>query len=212
MAPPRPLLLVPTRPEEALLEALGGWPAGLRVERCGLGVVAAAAATARLLAAERPIRVLLVGIAGVFDPARGPLGSAARFGRVRLEGVGVGARTPAPLSGVAGLEDDEGTWTLLELGNGSGAELLTVCAASADAEDAARRRNRHPEALGEDMEGFAVALACRQAGVPLVLVRGFSNRVGERDPAAWRTREALASARRLALELLDERLDGEPRP
>ena len=52
------------------------------------------------------------------------------------------------------------------------------------------------------MEGFGVALACALAGVPLCIVRGASNRVGERDPSTWRIDEAIDSARALAAEVL----------
>ena len=82
--------------------------------------------------------------------------------------------------------------------------LLTTCAASASPEQAAQRRARHPEAVAEDMEAFAVATACRLAGTPLCVVRGVSNLVGDRDPAHWRIPAALAAARRMAVELLDD--------
>jgi nucleoside phosphorylase len=48
------------------------------------------------------------------------------------------------------------------------------------------------------MEGFAVALACALFRVPLGIVRGLSNVVGDRDPARWRIPAALAAARELA--------------
>ena len=49
---------------------------------------------------------------------------------------------------------------------GDGAELLSVAAASADRQQAAApARARHPDAVAEEMEGFAVALAARRFGV-----------------------------------------------
>ena len=81
--------------------------------------------------------------------------------------------------------------------------LLTTCAASDSPEHAQERLARFPEAVAEDMEGFAVALACALADVPATIVRGISNRVGDRDPAGWRVPTALATARRLTLELLE---------
>jgi futalosine hydrolase len=61
-----------------------------------------------------------------------------------------------------------------------------------------------PAAVAEDMEGFAVALACRLAGVPLTIIRGISNTAGDRDHARWRVPEALAAAAALSLQTLEE--------
>ncbi|NDH95322.1 MAG: futalosine hydrolase, partial [Planctomycetia bacterium] len=68
------------------------------------------------------------------------------------------------------------------------------CAASATAEDAATRLEEFPTAVAEDMEGFAVALACRLAGVPCQIIRGISNRAGDRDKARWQIEPALRAA------------------
>ena len=70
------------------------------------------------------------------------------------------------------------------------------------------RRERFPDAVAEDMEGFAVAVACTLAGVPLRVVRGISNLVGDRDPKHWRIPAALAAARLAALELLEADAEG----
>ena len=59
------------------------------------------------------------------------------------------------------------------------------------------------------MEGFAVALACRLAGVPLLIVRGISNTAGDRDTIRWQIEAALAAAAHLTLRILDE-LQPEP--
>jgi futalosine hydrolase len=52
------------------------------------------------------------------------------------------------------------------------------------------------------MEGFAVAAACALEGIPLRIVRGISNEVGDRRPEHWRIPAALAAARERALEVL----------
>ena len=44
---------------------------------------------------------------------------------------------------------------------------------------------RHPDVPVEEMEGWGVALACRRAGVPLMIVRAVSNAAGDRDPSHW---------------------------
>src|SRR5471030_1897403 len=62
----------------------------VRSEVCGFGVVAAAARSAQLLAQLRPSRVLLLGIAGGFEPELASVGSALEFSRVAIDGIGVG--------------------------------------------------------------------------------------------------------------------------
>lgn len=208
------LLLVPTALELERLRDQGGYdPASARVEVCGFGPVAAAARTATLLERHQPQRVLLVGIAGTFDEDRLPVGSATAFGEVALEGVGVGegARfiappalgfpqwpgsidtTPHPIADRLPLE-------------GPGPLLLSTCAASDSPTHAAERKERFPDALAEDMEGFAVALACALARVPLSIVRGASNVVGDREASAWRIPSALAAAHELSLEWMAKEL------
>ncbi len=208
------LVLVPTDLELARLRDLGGFPSGLAlVERCGFGPVAAAARTATLLERLRPRQVLLVGIAGSYDVERFPVASALEFDACAIEGIGVGegaSLIPPPALGFPQWPGAEGgrapIFDRVPLARASRAEpvtLLTTCAASADAAQARLRRTRCPDAVAEDMEGFAVAAACSMAGTPLRIVRGLSNLVGDRDAAHWRIPAALAAARTLALELLE---------
>jgi futalosine hydrolase len=51
--------------------------------------------------------------------------------------------------------------------------------------------DRH-QALCENMEGGAAAMACRQFGLPLLELRCISNLVEDRDRQNWRLREACA--------------------
>jgi futalosine hydrolase len=207
------LLLVPTALEERALLAGGGLPAGLALrELCGFGLVVAAARAARLAAELRPARVLLVGIAGTYDVQAHPPGEARELSAVALEGIGAGegegllgpaalgfAQWPGTADGGARI----GERIELAAGPRSAGLLVSACAASASAEEAERRRRRFPGAVAEDLEGFAVAAACKLAGIPLRIVRGLSNPCGERDRARWRTGEALAAARALVIEILE---------
>jgi len=195
------LLLVPTAFELRELEALGGFPRGLGlIGICGFGPVAAAAISAERIAYLRPARVLLIGIAGSYDPVRHAVGTAARCESVALDGLetagfeqapGVGERIDLPRSPGSGRP-------------GAVARLLvTVCAASRSSAQAAARRERFPDASLEDMEGFGVALACALAEVPLAIVRGVSNVAGDASRERWRIRDALAAARAEAIEILE---------
>lgn len=210
---PADLVLVPTAMERALLQPhLDALP-GPRpcVELCGFGVVAAAARTAGLLARHAPRRVILVGIAGRYDG--GPaVGAAAVFPRVACHGIGAGSGAAFVTAGALGWPQWPGdppdagreVGDTIDLGGdpGAGATLLTVTAAAASAADVEDRRRRFPAAVAEDMEGFAVALACRLAGVPCGIVRGISNDAGDRDAARWPVRRALDAAAALLAGLL----------
>jgi futalosine hydrolase len=213
------LVLFPTELERRRVEDHGGIAAGVALQAlCGFGPVAAAARTAELLAGLHPARVLLVGIAGAYDIATHPVGEAFEFESVAIEGVGVGEGAQLVAPPALGFPQWPGSaggsspiFDRLPLCAPAGERLtrllLTTCAASADAQQAVLRRERFPDAVAEDMEGFAVATACALAGVPLRIVRGISNQVGNRAPEHWRIPAALAAARRVALEILESRAE-----
>ena len=198
------LLLVPTALERDHLGLTGTNEAP--IELAGFGPVAAAACCAAAIAKHDPERVLLVGIAGSFDVARFALGSASTFGEVVMDGVGVGEGRARQLPSALGFpqlaHSTPPLFERAELADGEGL-LVTTPAASADAAEASARAARFPGALAEDMEGFGVALACRLLGRPLTIVRGASNRVGDRTYADWKIQESLAAARLIVRALLD---------
>ena len=168
----RTLVLVPTPIELGHLAADAFRDASL----CGFGPIAASARAAALLSSAAFDRVLLIGIAGSFGP---PVGSAMAFQSVAIDGIGKGQSDAFRSAGEIGFPHwagDSQTPTVsdeLSLDDPTGQDhrLLTVCSASACADDAAMRRSRYPDADAEDMEGFGVALACKLAGVPLTIVR-----------------------------------------
>lgn len=182
------LVLVPTELESGLLFP-DGPPGPLAV--CGFGLAVAGAGAAHAIAEHRAAAedgVVLVGAAGTYDTARHPIGTAVTAGSVRCDGIGAGSggahRTAAEL-GFAAADT---------IALGQGPELLSVAAAAGSTAEAAVRRARYPAAAGEEMEGYAVAVATWLFGVDLTIVRGFSNAAGDRDRAGWRMDEALARA------------------
>lgn len=202
----------------------------LRAEVCGFGVVAAAARSMALIRDVNPRLVVLVGIAGTYDDSRLAVGKAIEFDEVVCDGIGVGQGDQHRPAGGVGFEQvpseivggssgfasgSIGDRVELDITERSGADgersgehvLVTVCAASADADEAATRHARYPTALAEDMEGYGVAMSCRLAGVPLRIIRGVSNRVGDREHARWKIGEALDAAARVASEAI-RRSDG----
>ena len=210
--PPRTLVLVPTEIERRHLARQPGFGGDAPCALCGFGPVAAAARARDAVAVHEPERVVLVGIAGTFDPDGLPVGTAAVFPSVLMHGVGVGAVSfvPAPALGYR-------HWPQAGRGEAGGPEalplaapvppaagpLLTVCAASATEAEARGRREQFPDATAEDMEGFAAALACRLADIPLAVVRGISNAVGDRRFERWQIPAALDAAWLVAADLLD---------
>jgi futalosine hydrolase len=175
------LILVPTALEAGLLGLEGD-----DVVVCGFGLVESAVGAARAFAERAPSEGVLVGAAGTYRPDAVPVGSVVVASSVRCEGIGVGEVSAAELgwTDVAAIDLD-----------GGGGELLSVAAASEDDARAAARALRHPQAVAEEMEGFAVALAAQAFGVRLSVVRGISNVAGDRDQRRWRLREALSAAR-----------------
>jgi futalosine hydrolase len=49
----------------------------------------------------------------------------------------------------------------------------------------------------ENMEGFALALACATSDIPFLEIRTISNLVGPRDKATWQIKKAFASLRKI---------------
>ncbi len=174
-------MLVPTALEaEALRTA---WP----LEVCGFGLAAAGIGAMAAIARHQPAAVVLAGLAGTYDAARAPLERVVLPGAVRCVGIGAGGRTAAEL-GFA--PSDE-----IPLANGEGL-ALSVTEASGSPQEAAVRSAEHPDALIEEMEGYAVALAALTAGLSCTMVRGISNHAGVRDRTQWRIDTALAAVQR----------------
>ena len=212
----RTLILVPTDLERRILEPLVAPALGRDdlLELCGFGPVAAAARTSMLLARHRPDRVLLIGIAGRIDENLA-VGTAYRFRQVGCFGIGIGSQDAFIPAGTLGWPQWPGDAadaspaigdTIACAADGPAAPqadlLLTACAASATAADVRARMRTFPAAAAEDMESFAVAFACRLAGVPFDVVRGISNTAGDRDKSRWQTTDALQAAGDLAVRVI----------
>ena len=208
---PHTLVLVPTETERRHLARKRGFGVEAPCELCGFGPVAAAAQARHAIAIHEPERVVLIGIAGTFYARGLPVGTAALFPSVLMHGVGVGVASFVsanalgfrhwPRSGHAEADEPDALPLACPVPPAAG-PLLTVCSASATEAEARERRDLFPGAVAEDMEGFAVALACRLAGVPLTIVRGISNAVGDRRFERWQMPEALDAAYLVAADLL----------
>lgn len=173
----------------------------------GVGPVAAAVATSRLLTAfeqagRRVDLVVSAGLAGGFagraaigdvvvagTAAFADLGASTDDGFLDLAGLGLsgGAPLPSPDAGrvraalaAAGLPVRTGT-------------VLTLATMTGTDARGARLASAHPDAVAEAMEGYGVAWAAVEHGIPWVEVRAVSNLIGRRDRSAWDIPAAFAS-------------------
>lgn len=213
------LLLVPTaREARALFDdarspraedpedlEVGGRP--VRAALCGFGPAAAGALSALALARERPRGCLLLGLVGSYDTRRLPVGALMAATQVSFPDLGVqrggvwlgprelGLEQAPPAAGRVAITDElEAVPPPHAEGLVSG-RLLTVARASGSPQEAAARRGAAPGALGEDMEGFAVALAASRLGIACSIVRAASNLAGDSDRARWDLQGALGALR-----------------
>lgn len=71
--------------------------------------------------------------------------------------------------------------------------ILTLSTVTGTTETTLQLTKRFPLATAEAMEGFGVALAAKEADVPMLEIRTISNLVGPRNKAAWKIKEALST-------------------
>jgi len=222
-------LAVATRKEyRAVLSPLGApaapadgqavpWRRGgrdMRVLLTGVGPVAAAATLGRLLGTGAVTGVVNLGVAGAYALAASPLTSLVTATAEIFPEYGLRQERAANPQGlgfpqltVAG----EPVYDRLSLDPMAAAATLglalpetaiqgvfaTVAGVTAQADAPLRR-----DILAENMEGFALALACRLAGIPFLELRSISNRVGARPPLDWDLPGALAALARAVALLL----------
>jgi purine-nucleoside phosphorylase len=189
-----PLLVAAFPPELAGLDRSP--PAGWTTATTGIGAIAAAVETTRLLALHRPSRVLFVGTCGAYD-GRLPIGTvlAARHAvATSLEEVEGRAYRPAKET-----TRWPATWKLpLPAHDVAVPPAITLTAAGALALSRV--------AAAEHLELTGVFAACAAAGVPVGAALGVANQVGPDAHAQWKVEHARVSA--LVVEALRDVLAG----
>ncbi|TCP56007.1 futalosine hydrolase [Tumebacillus sp. BK434] len=184
---------------DAILRGIGS-SERFDVQVGGVGPVAAGVRTAKAIAAGDYGLVISAGIGGGFVE-RAPVGSlvvateilAADLGAETGEGfasvdeLGFGAsRVEADAKRAAQV-----TAALQAAGlTATSGPVLTLATVTGTAETAQRLAARVPGAAAEAMEGYGVAFAAQDAGLPVLEIRAISNAVGPRDRAAWRMKDA----------------------
>ncbi|MFC0330576.1 futalosine hydrolase [Paenibacillus sepulcri] len=187
---------------DAVLRGLGGTGAErFEVLVGGVGVAAAAASTAGALALSRYDLIICAGIAGGFkDKAEigtivmaseiiaADLGAETPDGFLSVDELGFGSSRFQVNSGhlAALTEAIRAAGVSVQTG-----PVLTLSTVTGTAETAALLAERVPGAAAEAMEGYGIAAAAYQHGVPVLEIRAISNIVGPRDRDAWRIGDAL---------------------
>jgi len=190
-------ILIVTAVEAEAAALRRGLPAdaahGVTVLVGGVGAARAGAAASRALALDPGYgAVISAGVGGAF-PGRAEPGALLLARRVVAADLGA----DGPDGYLSVDELGFGTATL-EAGRVPGLDavvggILTVTTATGTDERAAELIRRHPDAVGEAMEGFGVAAAAELADLPFAEVRAVSNLVGRRDRDAWRLDLAFAA-------------------
>ncbi|MCW2502622.1 MAG: futalosine hydrolase [Actinomycetia bacterium] len=157
----------------------------------GVGPVAAAVATARLIALGQFALVISAGIGGAFD-GRAVIGDVVAATESRFADLGA--------------DTDEGFLHVTDLGFPGGAPLraatvdlpltgpvLTLATMTGTETAAAALCAAHPDALAEAMEGYGVAWAATEHGLPWAEVRAVSNLIGRREKSMWDIPRAFAA-------------------
>lgn len=188
---------------EAVLRGLGENGARFEVMIAGVGPAAAAASTATQLAAEEYDLVVNAGIAGGFVD-RTEIGSLVVADEIIAADLGV--ETPEGFLsvdklgfGTTRIQVDSGLVTrVANAFNAAGLSVttgpvLSVSTVTGSRERADQLASQVPEASAEAMEGYGVAIAAQQRGIPVLEIRAVSNRVGPRNRDEWKIEEALES-------------------
>ncbi len=180
---PRPSLLLAAFPPE--LAGLNTRPpAGWRVACTGVGALAAAVTTTRLIAELHPQRVLFIGTCGAYDE-RLTIGDFLAVSEARalsLDELEDRAFRP-------GIERTrwEATWALP-----FPAHLVAVPPAITKTREGCETLAKI--AAAEHLEVTGVFAACHQAGIPVAAALAVANRVGPAAHAEWQIHHAAASA------------------
>jgi nucleoside phosphorylase len=149
----------------------------------GVGLVEAALGAARVLAARRPDRVVLVGTVGAYPGAR-----LAPLDVVVAERVVLAAPSGALVDAMPRVLDADAS-----LFAGRRVVVATTLAVTTDDANA-RALERATGAHVEHLEAFAVGRACAEARVPFSAVFGVANTVGATGRDEWRKNHERAAA------------------
>jgi nucleoside phosphorylase len=186
---------------EHLRAGLARLPSSMRkrvvLETVGVGLVEAAAASARLIGKHTPDGILLVGTAGFYPQHKNTfaIGSAAIGRRMCLLPPVVGSQhgflpSIVPTQAKSSSELVRGLRKATTLPVADVACPLAITASKRAATAAAELSG----CALENLEAFSVARAAAVAGVPCAAILGIANHVGPSAHAEWKKHGAAAAA------------------
>ncbi len=205
---------------------LTGRISGIKVTlaHSGIGKAAAAATAVSLLSSCQPEALFLFGCGGAYPKAGLSIGDLAIASAEIFGDEGV--NTPDGFRDLAEIrlpmrrtpEIFYNTWPVskvlhawaspllqahvaghkIKLQSGPFVTVSTCTGSTAVATELAQKTR----GICENMEGAAVALACRQLSTPLLEIRGISNLVEDRDTRRWELPTGMAAAQTAILELI----------
>ncbi len=92
-------------------------------------------------------------------------------------------------------------WARTEIPTMNQGAFVTVSTCTGTTEKALELEKR-TDGICENMEGAAVALACRQLAIPMLEIRGISNMVEDRDTSRWDLPAGMHAAQKAVIRLL----------
>lgn len=184
--------------------------AGVRVITTGVGPVNAAHAVTIAITERRPDAIVVCGVGGAYPGSGLAVGDVAAAG---LECYGdLGANSPAgfldmaalgfPIVASPGPVYNDLPMQVFPVERR--VKFVTVSTCTGTHANALAIERRTGGAV-ENMEGAAVAHVALLHGIPCGEVRGISNLVTDRDPGAWRLKEAAAAAQQAVIEWMARR-------
>jgi futalosine hydrolase len=204
------LIVASTSLECARLRERLGAQSDVEIVCTGVGAVNAAHAVTLAIARDRPNAIVVCGIGGAYPNAGlrvgdivcadvecyGDLGAIGRDGFLDMRALGFPViAEPSPIYNDLPLHVFPAPRR---------AKFVTVNTCTGTHASALALEARTGGAV-ENMEGAAVAHVARLHGVPAGEVRGISNLVTDRDPSAWRIRDAADAVQEALLAWIDHR-------
>lgn len=204
------LLCFSTELEGSLLRAALGSRRHIALLRTGVGLVNAAHAITLFIAHHRPEAIVVCGVGGAYPASGLKIGNVAC---AESESYGdLGATSPAGFLDMQALgfpviEGARPLYNVLPLTvfpTEPRVPFVTMSACTGTDASASDVETRTRGAV-ESMEGAAVAHVALLHAIPVGEVRGISNMVGNRNPAAWRLDEAAAAAQETVIRWIETR-------
>ena len=206
----RVLIMVAVEAERQMMMEFANSRVQIEVQLAGVGPIAAATNTAIQLTKQCYDLVISAGIGGGFkakthigdlvianEIISGDLGAQSEDGFLSLDKLGFGTNhIAAPKSLTTRMYNTLSASSSLKTRVHIG-DIITLSTATGTLTTAHELAHRYPNAYAEAMEGYGVAFAANQAGIPVIELRSISNMVGPRQREEWDIPTALRTLKQV---------------